>query len=86
MNTARAPRCRLRPDGDFTQTGVRWNQAGYGPPDCTRLITAPQRSGLYYLWAKTPSRREFSYPLGGGAGESPGQDRAARLDEYLERV
>ena len=53
---------QITPDGDFTQTGVQWNQAGYGPPDCTRLITAPERSGLYYLWAKTPSRREFSFP------------------------
>ena len=53
---------QITPDGDYTQTGVQWNKAGYGSPDHTRLITAPERSGLYYLWAKTPSGLEFSFP------------------------
>ena len=53
---------QITPDGDYTQTGVQWNKPGYGAPDHTRLITAPERSGLYYLWAKTPSGREFSFP------------------------
>jgi len=58
------PRATMQiiPDGDCTQTGAQWNKQGYGSPDCTRLITAPERSGLYYLWAKTPSGREFSFP------------------------
>jgi hypothetical protein len=50
---------QILPDGDFTQTGVRWNQDGYPAPP---LIVAPERSGLYYLWARTPSGRAFSFP------------------------
>ena len=53
---------QITPDGDYTQTGVQWNKLGYGSPDHTRLIAAPERGGLYYLWAKTPSGGEFSFP------------------------
>jgi len=53
---------QVTPDGDYTQTGVQWNKVGYGSPDHTRLITAPERCGLYYLWAKTPSGKTFSFP------------------------
>ncbi|MFN7996679.1 MAG: DUF6605 domain-containing protein [Bryobacteraceae bacterium] len=53
---------QVTPDGDFTQTGVQWNTQGYTEPSPTELVTAPQRSGLYYLYAKTPSGREFSFP------------------------
>ena len=47
------------PDGDFTQSGVRWNSDGYPAPP---TIVAPERSGLYYVWARTPSGRAFSFP------------------------
>ncbi len=47
------------PDGDFTQAGVGWNQRGFPSPP---TIVAPERSGLYYLWAKTPSGEAFSFP------------------------
>jgi N,N-dimethylformamidase len=50
---------QVLPDGDFTQTGVRWNNDGYPSPPS---IIAPERSGLYYLWAKTPSGEAFSFP------------------------
>jgi len=53
---------QVTPDGDYTQTGVQWNKLGYGSPSHTQLITAPERAGLHYLWAKTPSGREFSFP------------------------
>jgi N,N-dimethylformamidase len=53
---------QITPDGDYTQTGVRWNTVGYGPPDVTRLVTAPERSGLYYLHAKGESGAFFSFP------------------------
>jgi N,N-dimethylformamidase len=53
---------QITPDGDYTQTGVEWSKKGYGSPDHTRLIMAPERGGLHYLWAKTPSAREFSFP------------------------
>lgn len=53
---------QITPDGDYTQGGVRWNRVGYGPPDTTRLVTAPERSGLYYLHAKGESGAFFSFP------------------------
>jgi hypothetical protein len=50
---------QILPDGDFTQTGVQWNSKGY---PAAPKITAPERSGLYYLRAKTPTGRWFSFP------------------------
>lgn len=50
---------QLLPDGDFTQTGVEWNQKGYPAPP---ILVAPERSGLYYILARTPSGRVFSWP------------------------
>jgi N,N-dimethylformamidase len=51
---------QILPDGDFTQTGAQWNLAGYSAPP---IVTAPERSGLYYFWARTPSGSAFSFPL-----------------------
>jgi len=54
---------QITPDGDYTQTGVNWNKHGYGSPQHTQFVTAPERSGLYYLHAKTESgSRFFSFP------------------------
>lgn len=50
---------QVLPDGDFTQDGVNWNQEGYASPP---IIHAPERTGLYYLWMRTPSGRAFSFP------------------------
>jgi N,N-dimethylformamidase len=50
---------QILPDGDFTQTGVGWNQKGYPAPP---VITAPERSGLYYVRARTPSGQMFQWP------------------------
>lgn len=50
---------QILPDGDFTQTGVRWNCDGFPSPP---TIQAPERGGLYYLWARTPSGASFSFP------------------------
>jgi len=36
-----------------------WNSDGYPAPP---TIVAPERSGLYYLWARTPSGRAFHFP------------------------
>jgi hypothetical protein len=53
---------QITPDGDYTQTGVHWNDWGRpDPPDPPRL-RAPERSGLYYLHAETLSDRFFSFP------------------------
>jgi N,N-dimethylformamidase len=53
---------QLLPDEDFTQTGVRWNRTGYPSVHPQQLLRAPQRSGLYYLWGRTLSGRQFSFP------------------------
>lgn len=50
---------QVLPDGDFTQTGVRWNNDGYPSPP---TIVAPERSGLYYLRARTPTGSLFTFP------------------------
>src|SRR5438128_8761110 len=44
---------QITPDGDYTRTGVGWNKIGYGSPQHQQLVTAPERSGLYYFHATT---------------------------------
>jgi N,N-dimethylformamidase len=53
---------QLTPDGDFTQSGIRWNQLGYGSAWHQQRVTAPTRSGLYYFEAATSSGQHFSFP------------------------
>lgn len=53
---------QITPDGDYTQTGVNWNKVGYLSPHTQQFIEAPERSGLYYLWARTPSGESYSFP------------------------
>jgi hypothetical protein len=53
---------QITPDGDYTQTGVAWNKVGYGSRQHHQLVAAPDRSGLYYFHARTPSGRFFAFP------------------------
>jgi hypothetical protein len=53
---------QITPDGDYSQTGVQWNQAGYTHPHHKQYVTAPEQSGLYYFHAKTESGLFFSFP------------------------
>jgi len=53
---------QITPDGDYTQTGAKWNRVGYGNVHQAQMLTAPEQSGLYYLHAKTLSGRFFSFP------------------------
>ena len=53
---------QITPDGDYTQTGIEWNKKGYGSPHHTQTVAGPERSGLYYLHAKTESGSFFSFP------------------------
>ncbi|MGE0212901.1 MAG: N,N-dimethylformamidase beta subunit family domain-containing protein [Parvibaculaceae bacterium] len=53
---------QLLPDGDFTQTGVRWNTVGYGNPVYRQFVSAPERSGLHYFHVKARSGRTFAFP------------------------
>ncbi len=50
---------QILPDGDFTQAGAKWNTEGF---IASPTMIAPERSGLYYVWARTPSGRSFSFP------------------------
>ncbi len=53
---------QITPDGDYTQTGVRWNEVGYLSPYHRQHVVAPPRSGLYYFHARTASGSHFSFP------------------------
>ena len=53
---------QITPDADYTQTGVAWNQVGYNLEFQKHAISAPGRSGLYFLHAKTQSGKFFSFP------------------------
>ncbi|MEX0679158.1 MAG: carboxypeptidase-like regulatory domain-containing protein [Pirellulales bacterium] len=53
---------QITPDGDYTQTGVEWNKVGYGSGQHHQMVTAPERSGLYYFHARTESGRFFAFP------------------------
>jgi N,N-dimethylformamidase len=59
---------QVSPDGDYTQTGVRWNSVGYVSPVHRQYVKAPDRSGLYFFrasWANSGSSRpaaRFSFP------------------------
>jgi hypothetical protein len=53
---------QITPDGDYTQAGVGWNKVGYGNPNQSQLMVAPERTGLYYLHAKTATGQFFSFP------------------------
>ncbi len=59
-----APRANLQilPEGDITQTGVRWNQTGYKRNSKFQTVIAPEKSGLYYFHAETESGNFFSFP------------------------
>ncbi len=51
---------QITPDGDYTQTGVEWNRQGYHSK--AQFIEAPERSGLYYLHARSKSGDFFAFP------------------------
>jgi hypothetical protein len=53
---------QIAPDGDFSQSGMQWNRHGYLFPHVQQFVEAPEESGLYYLWARTPSGSAFSFP------------------------
>ena len=53
---------QITPDGDYTQTGVCWNQVGYPSAVHRQFVTAPERSGLYYFRAQTKVGSNFSFP------------------------
>ncbi|MCS7045389.1 MAG: carboxypeptidase regulatory-like domain-containing protein [Gemmataceae bacterium] len=53
---------QITPDGDYSRTGVAWNKVGYLSPHHQQVVTAPQRSGLYYFHTSTLSGRSFSFP------------------------
>lgn len=53
---------QITPDGDYTQTGVEWNRHGYHSKALSQFLEGPERSGLYYLHARSKSGRFFSFP------------------------
>ncbi|QWF82642.1 carboxypeptidase-like regulatory domain-containing protein [Amycolatopsis sp. CA-230715] len=59
-----APRATVQvtPDGDYTRTGVRFNERGFVDPSHRQYVTAPDRGGLYYFHLETESGSRFSFP------------------------
>ncbi len=53
---------QISPDGDYTRTGVRWNEQGYTNPHHKQTVEAPARSGLYYFHARTARGAAFGFP------------------------
>lgn len=53
---------QVTPDGDYTQSGIRWNEIGYNSPHHRQYITAPKKSGLYYFHATNEDGEFFSFP------------------------
>lgn len=53
---------QITPDGDYTRTGVRWNESGYASPHHRQKVQAPDISGLYWFHASTKSGRHFAFP------------------------
>ena len=54
---------QITPDGDWTQTGIRFNRTGFGNnPHHTQVVIAPERSGLYYVEQKGESGAFFAAP------------------------
>jgi len=53
---------QITPDGDYTQSGVIWNREGYTLQYQKHAINAPERSGLYFMHAKTRSGKFSAFP------------------------
>src|SRR5437660_22884 len=53
---------QITPDGDYAQTGVKWNEVGYANSVHSQHVAGPERSGLYYFRAFTASGRQFAFP------------------------
>ena len=53
---------QITPDGDYTQTGVQWNQTGYTLMYQKHAVVAPEKSGLYFMHATTRSGEFCSFP------------------------
>ncbi|RUL88282.1 N,N-dimethylformamidase beta subunit family domain-containing protein [Tautonia sociabilis] len=53
---------QITPDGDYSQTGVRWNSVGYPSRVHRQFVAGPERSGLYYFLASTRSGLRFGFP------------------------
>src|SRR5579872_7419452 len=53
---------QVTPDGDYTPAGVHWNEQGDGSSHHSQSVAAPERSGLYYFHADTPSGAFFAFP------------------------
>ncbi len=53
---------QITPDGDYTQTGVHFNEQGYHIKVHRQAIEAPAKSGLYYFHVRTAAGAHFSFP------------------------
>ena len=77
---------QVTPDGDYTRTGVEWNKVGYNSATHRQFVTAPDRSGLYYFRARTPSGLRFAFPWIVAPARPDRSAGRAGQQHHLERV
>ena len=53
---------QILPDGDFAADGVDWNRTGYKLEFQKHGVSAPSRSGLYFLHTTTTSDQFYNFP------------------------
>ena len=53
---------QITPDGDYTRTGVEWNKHGFISAVHAQALTAPERTGFYYLHARNEAGEHFNFP------------------------
>lgn len=53
---------QITPDGDYTQSGVDWNNVGYRTVTQKQSVTAPDKSGLYMFHLSNLEGKEFTFP------------------------
>ena len=53
---------QITPDGDYTRSGMKWNQTGYQLRWHQQRVEAPARPGLYFFHARTVSGSFFTFP------------------------
>ena len=77
---------QITPDGDYTQTGVRWNEHGYANPHLHQYVECARALGSLLLPRTYGTRRSVRLSLDRGPGTTLGEDRSPGFQYHLERL
>ena len=77
---------QITPDGDYTQTGVRWNKHGYANPHLHQYVKAPGALGPLLLPRPDGTGRRVRISLDRRPGTALGENRRAGFEYHLERL